>query len=352
VKKVFIRGTLVLFLATALVPILSLSQAAVAPAYPQYRLTPASPTTADSVSFWLVKGKSNMTCYPRYATSTGGTITTVIWPGGGESRTGTIYLKYQELMLGIACAPMADSVEYGPKINIGKLQAGTYIIYDSITNTTLDTFYVITPALKDSVTFTPASPTTKDSLDFSLFGASLGCGGTVHDDTVLVEDTCIYLSFSYEECLACDCTRMGRWIPFQTSPLKAGTYGIYKAQQIYCAPNTPCPAIALMPVRVGQVTVHSTTAVVPFQATMSKSTALTFERISNAFRLSIPYAQSVSLELYALDGRKIATIFNAQIFNAGTYRLMINKFTNVSGCVIAKLKTANGVTVVPVSIVR
>ena len=113
----------------------------------------------------------------------------------------------------------------------------------------------------DSVVVTPASPTTRDSIAFSLFGANLGCGGTVHNDTVIVGDTCIYLSFSYEECLACDCISMGQWIPFHSKPLNTGTYGIYKMQNYYCPPGSACPAIATVPVHVGQVTVHTTTAV-------------------------------------------------------------------------------------------
>ena len=200
---------------------------------------------------------------------------------------------------------------------------------------------IVTP-LYDSVTVTPTSPTTKDSLDFSLFAANLGCGGTVHNDTVTVADTCIYLSFSYEDCPACDCVSIGRWIPFHSKPLAARTYGIYKAQSIYCAPGTPCPMIAIMPEHVGQVTVHPTTAVFAGPAATSHGATVSFERSSKLLILSLPATQRVSLELYGLDGKEISTVLDNKELAAGFHALSLNKFTNARGCLIARLKSDAG----------
>ena len=196
--------------------------------------------------------------------------------------------------------------------------------------------------LKDSVTVTPPSPTIKDSLDFSLFAANLGCGGTVHNDTVVVADTCIYLSFSYEECLACKCAGMGRWIPFHTRPLAAGTYGIYKEQSIYCAPGTPCPMIAIMPVHVGQVTVRPVTAVLAGPVTPANRATVSFERSSKLLTLSLPAEQYVTLELYGLNGKKIATVLDNAKYTAGIHALSLKKLANTRGCLIARIKSGSG----------
>jgi len=252
-------------------------------------------------------------------------------------------------MLGIACMVTTDTVEYGPKFNFGKLQVGNYIIVDSLTNLSLDTFSVLpSPLPSDSVIVTPASPTTMDSLDFSLFGANLSCGGTVYNDTVLlVNDSCIYLSFCYGECTACNCLSMGRWIPFHSKPLKAGTYDIYDAQSscIYLKPF-------IIPVRVGLVTVRTSAAVVGGIVNASDHPTTSFERSSSILKFSLPVAQFVTLEIYRLNGQKIATLLNREQWGPGTYRIPLNKFTTVSGCIIAKLKTGTVISLVPITLLR
>jgi hypothetical protein len=339
-KACFIVGTLLIIPLAAQGKPVSISST-----YPQFRLAPVQPTTQDSVSFWLVEGKSNLTCYPRYATSFSSSTS------GGYF---LIRIRYQELMLGIACMVMTDTVEYGPKFNFGKLQVGNYIIVDSLTNLSLDTFSVMpSPLSRDSVTVTPDSPTAMDSLDFLLFGANLSCAGTVYNDTVLlVNDTCIYLSFSYEECTACDCLSMGRWIPFHSKPLKAGTYGIYDAQIPYCPQGAVCFLPAIIPVRVGQVTVHASAAVVGGMVNASDHPTTSFERSSSILKFSLPMAQFVTLEIYRLNGQKIATLLKGEQCGPGTYRIPLNKFTTVSGCIIAKLKTGRAISLVPITLLR
>jgi hypothetical protein len=196
--------------------------------------------------------------------------------------------------------------------------------------------------IKDTVTVTPPSPTIKDSLDFSLFAANLSCGGIVHGDTVIVADTNIYLSFSYQVCPACDCISLGQWIPFHSKPLKAGTYGIYKEQSIYCEPGTPCPMIAIIPEHVGQVTVRPTTAVLAGTAAVAHRATVSFERSSKLLLLSLPAEQIVTLELFGLNGKKISTVLDNTKFSAGIHALSMNTFANARGCFIARIKSDAG----------
>ncbi|MDD5675560.1 MAG: hypothetical protein PHC61_15425 [Chitinivibrionales bacterium] len=344
------KGLRVLCLAAMLgfAAVISASRAAiVAPLYPQYRLSPASPTTADSVSFWLVKGKSNQTCYPRYAT------TFRIAAASGVAAS-FIIIKYQALVLGIACIAQADSVEYGPQFKFGKLPAGSYSILDSASGAIVKSFTVATAVNpgKDTVTCTPLTPTINDSLDFSLFVANLGCGGTVHYDTVLVADTNIYLSFSYEACAACDCISLGQWIPFHSKPLMAGTYSINKLQIYYCPPGMLCPAIAFLPERVGQVTVQSATAVVLSALKTVNRASVSFERSSKLLTLSLPSAQSITLEIFGLNGRKIAAVLADKKLSAGTYSFALDKFTHAHGCLVARLVSDAGEKTAPLMLTK
>jgi hypothetical protein len=83
-----------------------------------------------------------------------------------------------------------------------------------------------------------------------------------------------------------------------------------------------------------------------------KGAILAFDRTSNVLRLSVASVQSIQLDLYGLDGRKIAAILSREQCGPGTYRFQLNQYTRANGCIIAKLKTATAVSVVPVTIVR
>jgi hypothetical protein len=220
--------------------------------YPFPFMEPAGPTTSDSIFFWIVKGKSldgQGCCLPQYVTYVR------FMQGSGVAGT-IIVVKYQQVFLGCACLPGTDSAEYGPDFSFGRLPAGTYAIYDSTAMAYVYNFSVSMPG-KDTVFVTPESPTYKDSLGFSLWCDTLSCGGTGHDDTVLiVQDTCIYLSFSYEECTGCECFAKGATINFKRGPLAAGVYSIYKVLNPYCPPGMLCPFVKIMPELVGQVTVR------------------------------------------------------------------------------------------------
>jgi hypothetical protein len=112
--------------------------------YPQFRLTPASPTIQDSVSLWFVKGMSSA-CVP-IAYSTSFTISDdqiacikAPCPAGY-----TIKILYRQLLVGIVCLPpLPPPTEYGPHFAFGKLAAGYYTVKDSTdSNKTLFEFSV------------------------------------------------------------------------------------------------------------------------------------------------------------------------------------------------------------------
>jgi hypothetical protein len=83
-----------------------------------------------------------------------------------------------------------------------------------------------------------------------------------------------------------------------------------------------------------------------------KGAMLAFDKPSNVLRLSVASVQSLQLDLYGPDGRKIAAIFSREQCVPGVYRFSLNKFTGAKGFMIVKLKAATAVSVVPITIVR
>jgi hypothetical protein len=281
--------------------------------YPQYRLTPASPTTQDSVSFWLVKGQYSNSCVPRYITSFKIEKVVVACIVGPCLERNEIKISYtqsliQPLQSEIACLDVIT--EYGPKFNFGKLLAGEYTIIDSAdSNRTLTIFSVTTVPLGHSVTYTPQTPTAKDSLFFHLYSISLGCCTQIYNQNVQVSDTNIYLSYAYynNPLVDCMCSVAGKTVDFKSGPIKAGKYAIYDAASIYCPPGTACPLLAILPLRVGQITVGPASGILPFANTYGPVPRFTWMQRNGsvALRFRQPSASDVVTAIYNARGSMV-----------------------------------------------
>jgi hypothetical protein len=88
------------------------------------------------------------------------------------------------------------------------------------------------------------------------------------------------------------------------------------------------------------------------QAVVFKEATMAFDRLSNVLALSVGSAQTVQLDLFGLDGRKIHSFFNKDQCAPGTYRFSINKAFAAHGCLIAKLKTSTAESVLPITLLR
>jgi hypothetical protein len=87
-------------------------------------------------------------------------------------------------------------------------------------------------------------------------------------------------------------------------------------------------------------------------ATVFKGATMAFDRLSNMLTLSVGSAQTVQLDLFGLDGRKIHSFFNKNQCAPGTYRFSINKAFAARSCIIAKLKTSTAESVLPITLLR
>jgi hypothetical protein len=77
-----------------------------------------------------------------------------------------------------------------------------------------------------------------------------------------------------------------------------------------------------------------------------------WDRQSSVVYLSVASPQSVRLELYGLDGKKLNVMLNGALCNPGTYRFSLHDFIATNKCVIIKLKTDNQETVMPITALR
>jgi len=166
---------------------------------------------------------------------------------------------------------------------------------------------------RDTLVVIPGAPTTQDSITLRLFIASQTCN-TVYDETSLsIQGKQIFLSFTVNPNLQTRnlCLTTGNWIAFKTGALKAGTYEVFKAEGIYCAPKTACPLVVIAPLKMGE-----------FQVSRFSSLRRT-PNTSDPSRVNVfpnPFSKSVTIrldrgdfgifgmgtvEIFSIDGKRI-----------------------------------------------
>jgi hypothetical protein len=296
--------------------------------YPFISVTPASPAAGkDSVKLLLALGTAGNSCMA--PTFTDITFTIQQSPLAIYPPIYNVALSYTTVPVppGKMCPMIYAPVDYGPTFSLGKLALGAYTVTDQITKQLAGRFSVVNSivALKDTVTVTPQKPTTKDSLHFDLFNASLDCCTQYHNNQVTVTDTVIMLSFQYLNAGNCRCIIAGSHTPFACGPQKAGKFAIYKAQSIYCA-TPPCPLVAgpIQLVRVGEVVVSSTSVADQGHApTLHQGMVIWQEKSTLKMEYTLKVPGSVRVNVYNARGVLAGQLYNGQS-PAGPNRLSWN----------------------------
>jgi hypothetical protein len=259
----------------------------------------------------------------------------------------TVSLSYTTVPVppGKMCPAIVMPVDYGPSFALGKLSLGTYTVIDQTTKQQVGSISVTssTQALKDSVYVTPPNPTTKDSLHFDLFNASLSCCTQYINRNASVSDSVITLSFEYLDSGKCACLVAGSHAPFSCGPQKAGKYAIYKEQSAYCG-TPPCPLVAgpIQLERVGQVVVSATNAAVPAgKIAPAMGPSLTLEKSTVWLDYTLSRPGLVRVTVFNARGALAGEICNGQAA-AGVHR-----FSWTAACPGAYFMSVeiNGVTV-------
>jgi hypothetical protein len=297
--------------------------------YPFISVTPASPAAGkDSVKLLLALGTAGNSCMAPTFTDISYSIQQsplAIYPP-----IYNVALSYTTVPVppGKMCPMIYAPVDYGPAFSLGKLALGTYNVTDQITRKLVASFSVVNSfvALKDTVTVTPKSPTTKDSLHFDLFNASLDCCTQYHNNQVTVTDTVIMLSFQYLNAGNCRCLIAGSHTTFACGPQKAGKFAIYKVQSIYCPPGQVCPLAPgpIQLVRVGEVVVSSTSvADQGHEPALRDGLILWQEKNTLKMDYTLKQPGSVRVNVYNARGVLAGQIYNGQSL-AGPHRVSWN----------------------------
>jgi hypothetical protein len=161
----------------------------------------------------------------------------------------------------------------------------------------------------------PASPTTKDSITYNFYDSDACCCAEFISPSVSVSDTIVYLSFSVNTtpCQLCKCAAAGKWYAFKGGALKAGKYGIYRAQSLYCPPGTACPMIALLPICIGEVVVRSPSSTVrPFTLRNALVDGMTLKQEKGTITMSYILDQPSHIRVKVFNARGILA---GEIFN-------------------------------------
>jgi hypothetical protein len=178
-------------------------------------------------------------------------------------------------------------------------------------------------AAGDSVYTTPAKPTTKDSITYNFYDSDACCCAQFVNPSVIISDTIVYLSFSVNTtpCQLCKCLAAGAWNAFKGGPLKAGRYSIYREQSFYCPPGTPCPMIAILPIRIGEVVVTNPTSVGQEAPGIMPLSGLMLTQEKNTVTLDYAVKQPGNVQVKIMNARGILTgeIYNGRAAS-GTHR--------------------------------
>ena len=205
---------------------------------------------------------------------------------------------------------------------------------------------VIAP-LRDTVLVVPAKPTTKDSLIINLFNASDCCGTLYRNKQVTVSGNTINLYYTYDDslCQYVACIAAGSQTSFVSKPIGAGTYTIYKVGSMYCVGRV-CPMIAIIPVKVGMVTVTASTGVNSIQTDNGRDNKTFSLNIrGNSMTLSMQHNSNVDIRVFDVRGALIGKMLKASM-NAGLSIIRVDQIVDkqfANGSLVVHI-TVNGVT--------
>jgi hypothetical protein len=336
--------------------------------YPQYRLTPTSPTTQDSVSFWLVKGQYSNSCVPRYITSF--RIEHVALecfiapcPQFNEIKNSYTQSLIQPLQSQIAC--LAVMTEYGPSFNLGKLPAGSYTIIDSTdSNRTLMQFTVTENPLPyannaqktvDNMTYTVATDkaaydvgeninvryTIKNNSSVTVFDSFACCPENLLATTTSGET-------AYHHGLICPCPLGGQPVPIapgdsMVSNFPAFTYTGTAPSLTITAKlggvlgyGYSTPAVSVL-VGINQATIPVLRQDVE-KASGKNAPLVTYTRSSKTLAITSDKPQMVSISAFTLNGRKVAELSGNRFLSMGTQAIGLKKAASYGGIMLFRIQ--------------
>lgn len=171
--------------------------------------------------------------------------------------------------------------------------------------------------ITDTLVTYPELPTTEDSLVFTIIYNGDYCP-VFHDDSVLIEDTAIFLTYNIEKkpCEECTCTGTISHT-FTCGPQKAGTYPVYKVEKPYCSGDI-CPLLYVDQQQVGTVTISPPTSIHQKKFSISQSQPK-IGISGSTVTLSLKKQSVVTLRAYSINGVLLGAIIDTRTMHSGSY---------------------------------
>ena len=265
---------------------------------------------------------------------------TVMVTKGAAQFDPTLYASYQTTTNSIGQYGF-DSipVQYnGERVTVSAGKAGFVaqsadsIIRNATTTTVNFTLASSAAAPRDTVFVTPVKPTTRDSLQFTLRNTGHCCATVFHNRVVSVTDSMILLSYNYDDslCASIRCLVGGSTTNFSSTALKAGRYGIYKVESMYCPPGRACPMLLTAQVRVGTLTVTTPSGVGPLTGAAAIKPANALSITGSSVAATVARSGRVTIRAYDVRGVLLGEVYSGWM-GAGTQVFSLGRVVGKAG---------------------
>lgn len=202
----------------------------------------------------------------------------------------------------------------------------------------------------DSMTLQPQRPTETDSLTF-LIRTPDHCSSTqYHRKNVTVNDSEIILYAEYDDR---DCrkniNKVGpSLLSIVSGPINAGTYKVYKTEDVYCKPGDIYPAVAVTTAKeyLGQITIRAVgffekKAVDRNETTTKQKSLVTYTASRKELTFRLDKAQNVTVTAYIVNGEKSSELSSKRFLPAGIHTFHMDRERFPSGIVVIHVKGEN-----------
>jgi hypothetical protein len=202
----------------------------------------------------------------------------------------------------------------------------------------------------DTLSVKPSRPSELDSVVFTIRTFDHCSSTQYYNKNITINDSEIILYAEYEdkECRKNLSPMAPSVYSIASAPINAGTYKVYKTEDIYCKSGRICPAIAVNYKKelLGNITIKPMNA---FEkkisersdgATRQKS-LVTYSSARKEITFRLDKAQNVTVTAYIVNGEKSSELSSKRYLSAGVHSFHVDRQRFPSGIVVIHVKGEN-----------
>ena len=202
----------------------------------------------------------------------------------------------------------------------------------------------------DTLSLKPSRPSELDSVVFTIRTFDHCSNTQYYNKNITVNDSQIILYAEYEdkECRK-SLSPVGPSVySIASAPINAGTYKVYKTEDIYCKSGRICPAIAVNREKIflGEVTIKLING---FEKKISErsdaagrqKSLVTYSSARKEITFRLDKAQNVTVTAYIVNGEKSSELSSKKYLPAGVHSFHVDRQRFPSGIVVIHVKGEN-----------